>query len=63
MAKHYPDYFQKLILDIADKRSYKIMKLRYKDELKFKQIPELVYLEERQVYKIHQKVIDKLITI
>lgn len=38
-----------------------IMRLRYIYKLKFKQIPESIFVEERQVYKLHQKVIDNII--
>lgn len=64
IARKYPDFFMNMMADVCyDDKSKEIMCLRYKKELKFKQIPKMVNLEERQVYKIHQKVIKKLITI
>lgn len=64
IARKYPDFFMNMMTDVCyDDKSKEIMFLRYKKELKFKQIPKMVNLEERQVYKIHQKVIKKLITI
>ncbi len=62
VAKKYPDFFIKMIDDIADTESGKlIMKARYINRCKFKQIPEVVNLEERQIYKIHQTIIYKII--
>lgn len=50
--------------DIVDSDKGKtIMKARYIDRLKFKQISGLVNLEERQIYKIHQKIIKHLIRL
>jgi hypothetical protein len=62
VAKKYPDFFMKMLDDIVDSDKGKtIMKARYIDRLKFKQISGLVNLEERQIYKIHQKIIKHLI--
>lgn len=62
VAKKYPDFFIKMIDDITDTESGKlIMKARYINRCKFKQIPEVVNLEERQIYKIHQTIIYKII--
>ena len=48
--------------DVVDSdKGKKIMIARYIDRLKFKQIPDLVNLEERQVYKIHKNIIYYLI--
>ena len=64
IAKRYPNFFEQLINDVVDSNKGKIiMRARYIQRLKFKQIPELVNLEERQVYKIHQEIIDKLINL
>ena len=58
IAKKYPDFFLRMIDDVVDSDKGKtIMIARYIKRLKFKQIPELVNLEERQVYKIHQNII------
>lgn len=64
VAKKYPDFFMKMLDDIVDSDKGKtIMKSRYIDRLKFKQISGLVNLEERQIYKIHQKIIKHLIRL
>jgi hypothetical protein len=64
VAKKYPDFFMKMLDDIVDSDKGKtIMKARYVDRLKFKQISGLVNLEERQIYKIHQKIIKHLIRL
>lgn len=58
IAKKYPQFFLQMIDDVVDSDKGKIIMLaRYIDRLKFKQITELVHLEERQVYKIHQNII------
>lgn len=62
IAKKYPDFFLQMLDDLClDKKAVKIMKARYIDRLTFKEIPDIVFLEERQVYRIHQKVINKFI--
>ena len=62
IAKKYPDFFLQMLDDELDSdKGKKIMIARYIDRLKFKQIPDLVNLEERQVYKIHQNIIYYLI--
>lgn len=64
VAKKYPDFFMRMLDDIVDSDKGKtIMKARYIDRLKFKQISGLVNLEERQIYKIHQKIIKHLIRL
>ncbi|MBQ8677252.1 MAG: hypothetical protein IJ529_02140 [Alphaproteobacteria bacterium] len=64
IAKRYPDFFQRMINDIVDSDKGRIiMHARYVQRLKFKEIPEIVHLEERQVYKIHQQIISKLINL
>lgn len=57
------EFFVRFISEFCDTdKEIRIMTLRYADKLKFKQIPERVYLEDRQVYRLHQKVIDRLIS-
>ena len=64
IAKRYPQFFLQMIDDVVDSdKGKKIMIARYIDKKKFKQIPEIVNVEERQVYKIHQQIIDELINI
>ena len=64
IAKKYPDFFIKMIDDVVDSdKGKRIMEARYIEKLKFKQIPELVNLEERQVYKIHKDIIEHIIRI
>lgn len=64
IARKYPDFFVKMLndLDLSDK-CIKIMKLRYIEKKKFKEIPELVHTEERNVYTLHKRVIDKIIKL
>lgn len=62
IAKKYPDFFDKMLSDLLlSSKEKAIMKARYRDGLKFKQIPELVNVELRQVQRIHQNVISKII--
>lgn len=62
IAKKYPDFFDEMLSDLLLSTKEKaIMKARYRDGLKFKQIPELVNVELRQVQRIHQNVISKII--
>lgn len=62
VAKKYPDFFMRMLDDIVDSDKGKtIMKARYIERYKFKQIPKLVNLELRQVYKIHQDIISHII--
>lgn len=62
IAKRYPEFFLQMLDDELDSdKGRKIMVARYVDRVKFKQIPDLVNLEERQVYKIHQNIIYHLI--
>ena len=64
IAKYYPEFFIQIIDDVVDNDKGKlIMHARYIDNLKFKQIPDVVHLELRQVYKIHQKIIDELVNL
>lgn len=51
-----------ILEDVVDSEKGKtIMKARYIERCKFKQIPGLVHLELRQVYKIHQDIIKHII--
>lgn len=64
IAKRYPDFFEQILKDVVDSdKACAIMRARYLQRLKFKQIPDIVHVELRQVYKIHQEVIDKLINL
>ena len=61
IAKKYPQFFLQMLDDVIDSdKGKKIMIARYINRLKFKQIPEIVNLEERQVYKIHQQIIKQI---
>lgn len=64
IAKRYPEFFEEMINDIVDsEKGKKIMRARYIQRLKFKQIPDVVNLEERQIYKIHQEIIEHIIKL
>ena len=62
IAKKYPDFFDQMLSDLLlSPKEKAIMKARYRDGFKFKQIPEIVNVELRQVHRIHQAVINKII--
>lgn len=64
-SKH-PEFLFALLTDIdASERQKIIMRSRYVDKLKFKQIPDVkgVNCELRNVMREHRKVIDKLINL
>ena len=64
IARKYPQFFLQMLDDVVDSdRGKKIMIARYIEKKKFKQIPEIVNVEERQVYKIHQDIIKQLIRL
>lgn len=64
IAKRYPDFFEQILKDVIDSdKAQTIMRARYLQRLKFKQIPDVVNLELRQVYKIHQDVIKHIINL
>lgn len=64
IAKRYPDFFENMLADVVDsEKGKKIMRARYIQRLKFKQIPDVVNLEERQIYKIHQEIIEHIIKL
>lgn len=62
IAKKYPDFFNQMLSDLLlSPKEKAIMKARYKYGLKFKQIPKIAKVELRQVHRLHQSVIDKII--
>lgn len=64
LARRHEDFFLQLLHDLAlDKKSFEIMKARYVLDKSFKEIPPLVHVEDRQMYKLHQKVIEKLVDL
>ena len=64
IARRYPMFFVQMLNDVVDSDKGKvIMKARYIERYKFKQIPGLVNLELRQVYKIHQDIIKEIINL
>lgn len=64
VARRYPAFFIQMLDDVIDSDKGKIiMKARYIERYKFKQIPKLVNLELRQVYKIHQEIIKQFINL
>lgn len=64
IAKRYPKFFYQIINDVVDSdKGCQIMCLRYIERLKFKEIPDIVHLEIRQVYKIHQDIINHIINL
>lgn len=64
VAKKYPDFFNKMLDDLLlTDNQVKIMKYRYLDGLKFKQITDKVFMEERSIHRLHKQVIDMIINI
>ena len=64
IAKRFPEFFEQLLTAVSvSDREAQIMRARYIHHLKFKQIPDVVNVELRQVYKIHQNIIDRLINL
>lgn len=64
VAKRFPNFFEQILTEIIDdNKAQAVMRARYLQRSKFKQIPDVVHVELRQVYKIHQQVIDKLINL
>lgn len=64
IARKYPDFFAKMLDDLLLSDMQKqIMYYRYIKGLKFKAIPNKVNTEERNVYRLHQQVIDKIINL
>lgn len=64
-SKH-PEFLSDLLNDLNISERHKIIiKSRYVDKLKFKQIPDVkgVNCELRQVMNLHKEVIDKLIKL
>lgn len=63
IAKKFPNLFNEILdsLDITEKQKL-IMRYRYIEEKKFKQIGDLkgVCLCQRQVEKLHHEVVDKI---
>ena len=64
IARKDAEFFMRFVGEFCDtEKQLKIMQLRYVEKLQFKQIPEKVFVEERQVYKLHKKVIDQLLKL
>lgn len=64
IAKKYPDFFVKMLDDLLlTENQIKIMKYRYINGLKFKQITNYVFMEERSIHRLHKQVIDKIIKL
>jgi hypothetical protein len=64
IAKRYPDFFSMMLedLDLSEKEK-QIMHWRYVKRKKFKELPQIVFVEERQVYRLHNKVIKTIINL
>ena len=62
LARRHEHFFRELLCDLAlDKKSEEIMIQRYIFEKSFKEIPPLIGVDDRQMYNLHQKVIDRLV--
>lgn len=62
ISKKYPDFFNRMMQDLdLPEKAIEVMKLRYVERKKFKEIPSIVNTEERNVYRLHKYVIDKII--
>lgn len=62
LGKKHPELLkQRLeVVDLTDLEFF-IMKLRYIDGLVFKQIPDIVGVKERYMYKLHKSAIEKTV--
>jgi len=62
IARKDADFFMRFVGEYCtNQKQLTIMRLRYVEKLQFKQIPDKVFIEERQVYKLHKKVVDQLL--
>lgn len=62
VGKKYPDFFNRMMQDLdLPEKAIEVMKLQYVERKKFKEIPSIVNTEERNVYRLHKYVIDKII--
>lgn len=62
IGKRYPDFFKELIADITDSFSQQqVMKQRYVLGKKFEVIALDMNVDVSYVFRLHKKVIDKLI--
>ena len=62
LGKKHPELFKQRLeaVDLSD-LEFLIMKLRYIDGLVFKQIPDMVGVCQRHVYKVHKSAIEKTV--
>lgn len=62
IGKRYPDFFKELIMDVTDSFSQQqVMKQRYVLGKKFETIALDMNMDVSYVFRLHKKVIDKLI--
>lgn len=64
IAKKYPVFFIDLIAEMTDTtREIKVMRERYVNNKKFEAIAIDMNVDVRYVFRLHRKVIDKLVKI
>ena len=64
IGKQYPEFFEKLIKDITDNLAEQVvMKHRYIHNKKFEVIALDMNVDVRYVFRLHKKVIDKLVEV
>lgn len=62
IGKRYPEFFKELIMDVTDSFSQQqVMKQRYVLGKKFESIALDMNMDVSYVFRLHKKVIDKLI--
>ena len=64
IGRRFPDFFRALLHEVSlPKHGQEILELRYVLDVPWKLIPERVGLEDRQVFSVHKKCIEKLIIL
>lgn len=64
IAKKYPLFFDQLMYEVCDnKREQLVMEKRYLERTKFEAIAIDMNVSDRYIFRIHQKVIDRLIEL
>lgn len=64
IANKFPNFFVDIIHSLGvSKRAEQVMYWRYIQHREFEEIPQIIFTSKENVYKLHQKVIDKLINI
>jgi len=64
IAKKYPLFFDTLMYEVCDRKSEQIvMKKRYLNRMKFEAIAIDMNVSDRYVFRLHKKIIDRLVEL